>query len=49
LSRTSCGTPRLTDADKTYYTDAVLASAQRPEQRLEVAYVGDHQTTSQAM
>jgi YihY family inner membrane protein len=40
--------PPLTDADKTYYTDAVLASAQRPEQRLEVAYDGDHQTTSQA-
>ena len=31
--------PPLTDADKAYYTDAVRAEAQRPEQRLEIEYV----------
>ncbi|OBH52315.1 hypothetical protein A5685_15440 [Mycobacterium colombiense] len=30
--------PPLTEADKTYYTDALRAEAQRPEQRLRVAY-----------
>lgn len=31
--------PPLTDADKAYYTDAVRAEAQRPEQRLDIEYV----------
>jgi membrane protein len=30
--------PPLTDADKSYYTAALRAEAQRPEQRVEVAY-----------
>jgi YihY family inner membrane protein len=30
--------PPLTEADKTYYTDALRAESQRPEQRLRVAY-----------
>jgi membrane protein len=30
--------PPLTDADKTYYTDALRAEAQRPEQRVRVTY-----------
>lgn len=30
--------PPLTEADKTYYTDALRAEAQRPEQQLQVAY-----------
>jgi membrane protein len=30
--------PPLTDADKAYYTEAIRAEAQRPEQRLEVEY-----------
>jgi membrane protein len=31
--------PPLTDADKAYYTDAVRAETQRPEQRLDIQYV----------
>ena len=31
--------PPLTDADKAYYTDAVRAEVQRPEQRLGIDYV----------
>jgi membrane protein len=31
--------PPLTDADKAYYSDAVRAEAQRPEQRLDIEYV----------
>jgi membrane protein len=30
--------PPLTDADKSYYTAALRAEAQRPEQKLEIAY-----------
>jgi uncharacterized BrkB/YihY/UPF0761 family membrane protein len=30
--------PPLTEADKSYYTDALRAEAQRPEQTLEIAY-----------
>jgi membrane protein len=30
--------PPLTDADRSYYTDALRAEAQRPEQRLQIAY-----------
>jgi hypothetical protein len=30
--------PPLTDADKAYYTDAVRAETQRPEQRLDIQY-----------
>ena len=30
--------PPLTEADKSYYTDALRAEAQRPEQQLEIAY-----------
>ena len=30
--------PPLTDADKAYYTYALQAEAQRPEQRLDIAY-----------
>ena len=30
--------PPLTDADKAYYTDAVRAEVQRPEQRLDIGY-----------
>jgi membrane protein len=33
--------PPLTDADKDYYTSALRAETQRPEQRLEVAYQAD--------
>jgi membrane protein len=33
--------PPLTEADKTYYTEALEAEAQRPEQRLEIAYESD--------
>jgi membrane protein len=33
--------PPLTDADKSYYTGALQAEAQRPEQRLEIAYESD--------
>jgi membrane protein len=33
--------PPLTDADKSYYTDALRAEAQRPEQRLDIAYETD--------
>jgi uncharacterized BrkB/YihY/UPF0761 family membrane protein len=31
--------PPLTEADKAYYTDAVRAETQRPEQRLDIRYV----------
>jgi membrane protein len=30
--------PPLTDADKAYYSDAVRAETQRPEQRLDIRY-----------
>jgi len=30
--------PQPPDADKAYYTDALRAQAQRPEQRLEIDY-----------
>ena len=30
--------PPLTEADKTYYTDALRAETRRPEQRLHIAY-----------
>jgi membrane protein len=30
--------PPLTDADRSYYTDALRAEAQRPEQQLQIAY-----------
>jgi membrane protein len=33
--------PPLTEADKLYYAEAVRAEAQRPEQRLEIAYEPD--------
>jgi membrane protein len=33
--------PPLTEADKSYYTEALQAEAQRPEQRLEIAYESD--------
>ncbi|HZA09942.1 YihY/virulence factor BrkB family protein [Mycobacterium sp.] len=33
--------PPLTDADKDYYTDALRAEAQRPEQRVEIRYDDD--------
>lgn len=36
--------PPLTDADKSYYTEAVLREARRPEQRLAIAYESDKQT-----
>jgi YihY family inner membrane protein len=35
--------PPLTDADKSYYTEAVLREAQRPEQRLAIGYESDDQ------
>ncbi len=36
--------PPLTDADKAYYTDAVRAETQRPEQRLDIQYVSTDTT-----
>jgi membrane protein len=33
--------PPLTDADRSYYTDALRAEAQRPEQRIHLAYETD--------
>ncbi|MDT5131657.1 MAG: hypothetical protein QOE41_968, partial [Mycobacterium sp.] len=33
------GSTPLTDADEAYYTDAVRAGTQRPEQRLDIRYV----------
>jgi membrane protein len=33
--------PPLTDADRAYYTDAVLARAQRPEQQIRIDYHSD--------
>jgi membrane protein len=38
--------PPLTDADKAYYTDAVRAETQRPEQRLDVQYVATDTTAA---
>jgi membrane protein len=38
--------PPLTDADKAYYTYAVLAETQRPEQRLDVHYVATDTTAA---
>ena len=36
--------PPLTDADMAYYTDAVRAQAQRPEQRLQIDYLPEATT-----
>jgi membrane protein len=33
--------PPLTDADRAYYTDAIRAQAQRPEQRIQIDYNND--------
>jgi hypothetical protein len=33
------GSTPLTEADKVYYTDAIRAETQRPEQRLDIQYV----------
>jgi membrane protein len=40
--------PPLTDADKSYYTDALRAEAQRPEQRLQIDYEHDQEPTARA-
>jgi membrane protein len=36
--------PPLTGADRAYYTDALLAHAQRPEQRVQVCYSSESTT-----
>jgi uncharacterized BrkB/YihY/UPF0761 family membrane protein len=41
--------PPLTDADKTYYTDAVRAEARRPEQRVDINYVPAGTTTGRVV
>lgn len=38
--------PPLTEADKSYYTSAVRAEAQRPEQRLKIDYVTEQKPTA---
>jgi membrane protein len=36
--------PPLTDADRTYYTDALQSQAQRPEQRIQIDYLPEPTT-----
>lgn len=38
--------PPLTDADKTYYSDALKAEVRRPEQRLEIDYLPEATTAA---